>query len=127
MRAALETSQLSSSIWKRVTTSPVIVRMIANCVAMILPVAFIWVCSAPMIAARLLFARMSSTSKVTASVSVRRDRRAASAYNASYRPRPARHHAARAISQKADINISVCYSRPEQKADGDEFGIDRCM
>ena len=41
VRAAFETSKLSSSIWKRVTTSPVIVRMIANCVAMILPVALI--------------------------------------------------------------------------------------
>ena len=38
VRAALETPKLSSSIWKRVTTSPVIVRMIANCVAVIFPV-----------------------------------------------------------------------------------------
>ena len=63
VRAAFETSKLSSSIWKRVTTSPVIVRMIANCVAMILPVALMRVWSAPMIAARLSLARMSSTSK----------------------------------------------------------------
>jgi hypothetical protein len=41
-----------------------IVRMIANCVAAIFPVALIRVCSTPMIAARLLLARMSSTSKV---------------------------------------------------------------
>jgi hypothetical protein len=71
LRAAFETSKLSSSIWKRVTTSPEIVRMIANCVAVILPVALIRVWSAPMIAARLSLARMSSTSKVTGSVSAR--------------------------------------------------------
>ena len=40
MRAALETPKLSSSIWKRVTRSPVIVRMIANCVAAIFPVPY---------------------------------------------------------------------------------------
>jgi hypothetical protein len=71
VRAALETPKLSSSIWKRVTTSPMIVRMIANCVTAIFPVALIRVCSRPMIAARLLLARMSSTSKVMGSVSVR--------------------------------------------------------
>src|SRR6266404_1002571 len=63
VRAAFETSKLSSSIWKRVTTSSEIVRMIANCVAVILPVALIRVRSAPMIAARPSLARMSSTSK----------------------------------------------------------------
>ena len=47
MRAALETPKLSSSIWKRVTRSPVIVRMIANCVAAIFPVSLIRVFNAP--------------------------------------------------------------------------------
>src|ERR1700690_3812876 len=65
VRATLETSKLSSNIWKRVTTSPVIVRMIANCVAIIRPVALIRVRSAPTIAARLSLVRMSSTSKAT--------------------------------------------------------------
>ena len=71
VRAALETPKLSFSIWKRVTTSPVIVRMIANCVPVIFPVDLIRVCSAPTIAARLLLAKMPSTSKVMGSVSVR--------------------------------------------------------
>src|SRR5277367_3936801 len=60
VRAAFETSKLSSNIWKRVTTAPVIVRMIANCVAVILSVALIRVWSAPTIAARLSLVRMSS-------------------------------------------------------------------
>ena len=45
--------------------------MIANCGAVILPGALIQVWSAPVIAARLSFARMSSTSNVTGSVSAR--------------------------------------------------------
>jgi hypothetical protein len=45
--------------------------MIANCVAMILPVALIRFWSAPMIAARLSLVRMSSISKLTGSVNVR--------------------------------------------------------
>ena len=56
---------------KRVTTSPVIVRMVANCVAVMLPVALILVCNAPMIAARLPLARMSSTSTLIDTVSAR--------------------------------------------------------
>jgi hypothetical protein len=35
LRAAFETSKLSSSIWKRVTMPALIVRIIANCVAVI--------------------------------------------------------------------------------------------
>ena len=62
-RAAFETSKLCSSIWKRVTAPLSIVRMIANCVAVMLPVALIRVRSAPTIAARRSLARISSTSK----------------------------------------------------------------
>jgi hypothetical protein len=87
LRAAFETSKLSSSIWKRVTTSPEVVRMIANCVAVILPVALIRLWSAPMIAARLSLARMSSASKVMGSVSARISRmKSATAWRPVLRP-----------------------------------------
>jgi hypothetical protein len=66
--------------------------MIANCVPVTLPVALIRVWSAPMIEARLSLARMSSTSKVTGSVSARISRmKSAIAWRASPASYPGKH------------------------------------
>jgi hypothetical protein len=64
----METAKLFSSIWKRVTSPPEMVRTIAKGDSMILPVALILVASSPTIAALVSLARISWTSNWTGSV-----------------------------------------------------------